>query len=599
VTRLLSRRRNQVLLLLAALSATLIFMLGCGEDSTTTAIVPGVTPTTTATAAPATPTPTTAPKVPVASRLKVVIPTPSRQFTLDYIMGQSSRTIMPMYDYLVAHDPKTGAEIPQLANSWSIEADGKSYTWKLKENIPFYKQGEPTQYKMTSKDVVHTFNIVSGIKSKKIFTSRPEFGKTVDATIVNNSEVQVKMAVVALDMAYLLSDVWPHGITSSDHWDAVGEEGYEADPIGTGPFTFLELKQNEYSLVQRVENHWRKTPEFHEVQFMFSAEAATRLAMLLAREVHMGSVPRLLHSQASQQGLKIVRSTQPGAYMHINIHWYKPDNYDGPEVALRTDVPKGPTKAYDPNDPLRRIEIREALNIAIDRNAINDTFYNGMAFPNVDPPFPPWRDDWKDEWAPYPGPTGKTGKEGGWPYPYDLEKAKKLVIDAGYPNGVDVNLYAANNQTINAEQADVAEALVTMWAKAGIRVKLTALPITEVINTWRNRDKPASMYMTSETATDPLCVILSFGWYESGIGKWDYQEISDFKHKCDATPNLDERRKLAQEFGDWWRNNFITIPLMFVFDYAVIDPEIVADYEVNMEKVGPTRYLEFATPVYK
>ncbi len=184
-------------------------------------------------------------------------------------------------------------------------------------------------------------------------------------------------------MPFLLSDEYQAGIYSQDHWDAVGgEDSYFADPIGTGPFTHVELKLNQYILHKRVENHWRKTPEFREVQFLFAPEAATRLAMLLAGEAHIATVPRGLQSQATSAGMKIGKSTLPGSHYFAWIPWYRPDNYVDPNIGkpLPGLPAVGPTKAYDPADPIRNVKVRQALNEAINRNEINQVFLGEAPF---------------------------------------------------------------------------------------------------------------------------------------------------------------------------------------------------------------------------
>ena len=92
-------------------------------------------------------------------------------------------------------------------------------------------------------------------------------------------------------------------ISSRDHFDQVGEEGYEASPIGTGPFTFVEFRTNQYILYERVENHWRKTPEFPEVQIFYVLEDATRMAMLLTNEAHIAAVAQSLMPTVVERGL--------------------------------------------------------------------------------------------------------------------------------------------------------------------------------------------------------------------------------------------------------------------------------------------------------
>ena len=93
--------------------------------------------------------------------------------------------------------------------------------------------------------------------------------------------------------------------------------------------------------------------------------------------------------------------------------------------------------------------MRKALNFAIDRQAINDTFWDGEALPEAVHGIPPYRSDHKEEWLPF----------NGLPYPYDPEEAKRLLAEAGYPDGFEFDYLVAPNYGGVPEGPDVAEAI--------------------------------------------------------------------------------------------------------------------------------------------
>jgi ABC-type transport system substrate-binding protein len=478
-------------------------------------------------------------------------------------------------------------------------SDGKTYTWILRENVPFYRNAEPTDITFNANDVVHSFGIFAGVNSERSLSIRPEFGNMVDADIVNDQAVVLRLAQVSLDMPFLLSDEWATGISSKEWWDTNGEDGYFEDPIGTGPWSLIELKVDQHVLHERVSDHWRITPEFPEVQFIFAPEAATRLAMLIGEEAHISSIPRDLHPQAEVAGMHISKSTLPAVHTHIRYSFFKPDNYVDPETGegAAGQTAHGPTEGYDPNDPLRNVKVRQALNYAINYNEINDTFFRGEGFPLVDY-FPPWRDDFKEEWAPIPGPDGRTGSEGGWPYPYDPERAKELLVEAGYPDGIETTLVSATGQSVIQEQAEIGEVIKTYWDAIGVRTELLSVPVGDVLGMWATRDRSNTSYLVSPSL-DPICVAMSFSYYERGRTIWDHQEISDYYAACTQSTDLDERFKLAQDLGDWWVNNHVSAPITWIFGYAAVNPNVVQEYQVNMLHMGPIRYHEYTVPVYK
>lgn len=628
--RLSSKWRLQVVLALAV--GLTLFIIACGDDATptptqpaptATPTSPGPQPTATATSRPtptlrpgetprptatatARPRPTVTPtatvavtRQPVVSRLKVAIPNPSFQFTMQHPMNQIDARIMPIYDHLVGHDPKTNEQLPQLATDWIMEANGKTFTWILRENVPFYRNGKPTNLTFSAQDAVHSFGIFAGVNSERTLSVRPEFGGKVDADIINDRTVILRPAQVALEMPFLLSDEWSTGITSKVWWDLKGEDGYFDDPIGNGPWSLIELKQDQHVLLERVENHWRKTPEFPESQFLFAPEEATRLAMLLAGEAHIAAIPRDLHIQAESRGMVIFKSTLPAVHTHIRYSFFKPDNYVNPETgepALGASA-TGPTEGFDPNDPLRKVKVRQALNLAINYAEINDVFFNGDGFPLVDF-FPPWREDFKDEWAPIPGPEGKTGRDGGWPYPYDPARARELLVEAGFPDGFETTLVAGLGQSVILEQGEIGEVIKGYWEDIGVKTKLEAVSVGTVLGMWATRDRSNTSYLISPSL-DPICVAMSFSNYERGRTIWDHQEISDYRAACTASTDIEERFRLAQDFGDWWVTNHISAPIIWIFAFAAVDPSVVQEYQVNMLHMGPIRYHEFTVPVYK
>ena len=561
-------------------------------------MAPTAAPTRAPTAAP-TPEPTMAPKVPVESRLRVAIPTPSYQYTMQHPANQIDARIMPIYSHLVGHHPKSNVQEPQLAESWAMESDGKTYTWNLRQGVPFYKNAEPTDIMFSAKDAVHSFGIFAGVESELTRSGRPEFGGMVDADIVNDHQVVLRLAQVSLDMPFLLSDEWSTGISSKDWWDQNGEEGYMDDAIGTGPWSLIELVTNQHVLHERVPDHWRITPAFPEVQFLFVPESATRLAMIIGGEAHISAIPRDLHNQAEERGIVITKSTLPAVHTQVRYSFFKPDNYVNPETGEGAggQVAHGPTKGYDPSDPLRNVKARAALNHAINYDEINQVFFRGEGFPLVDY-FPPWREDFKDEWAPIPGIDGNTGAEGGWPYAYDPARARELLVEAGYPNGFETTLVAASGQSVIQEQGEIGEVIRSYWEAIGVRTNLVTVPVGDVLGMWAARDRSNTSYLVSPSL-DPICVAMSFSYYERGRTVWDHQEISDYYAACTQSTDLDERLKLAQGLGDWWVENHVSAPITWIFGYAAVNPNVVQEYQVNMLHMGPIRYHEYTLPVYQ
>jgi peptide/nickel transport system substrate-binding protein len=513
----------------------------------------------------------------------------------------------PSYEHLIGNDHRTNEEIPQLATNWDVAANGKDWSFDLKQSVPFYKDGKSfNNYTFSARDVVLTWDLLNGeegaVKTSKTRSPGEWFnrlGPGDNWEVPNDHRVILHSPRVFLDAPYLVSDVWESGIVSKQHWDAVGgEEGYMVDPIGNGPWSYMSHSPNQSFLHKRVEDHYRQTPEFEELQFLFVQEGSTRLAQLLAKEVDIIPLLRPQRQEITTAGFKIVKSTLPGPHSSLQIMYYRPEAYcpEG-EPLPGSDAPCGPTKAYDPTDPTRQASVRLALNYAINRDEINNIFFDGQGFPAVNY-FPPWRNDWRDEWAPHPGPEGKTGKEGGWPYPYDPQGALKLLADSGVPDGFEITLTCFRVHATMPEWPDICERVVQYFG--AIKVKSTL----EFVNNFGEfraiaRARERSRWLRSATkALDPICSAVAFAHvWELGIGYMEYEPISDFWKKCNEVTGLEERRQLATDLGTLWLKEAYSIPLIWVFGEAAINQSIVKDYSVNQLHMGPIRYHEFTEAV--
>ena len=608
------------ILLSLAVALTLVIAACGGDDDDEPAPTQAAAPTAAPTVAPAptaapTAVPTTAAApaepVPVSPRLILAVPPPSQEVGVIHLANNLTNSFLVHYDHLIASDPQTAAYGPQIATEWDTSPNGKTWTFKLRDDVPFYgKDGNPSEYHLTSEDVVFSFNLLIGIGTEKAINPAnwEGYAGREDAHIANGDyEVIFDMHVVQLDLLTFMSDEVESGISSKGYWDSFGgddvnkEEGYNANPIGSGPFVLQELNQGVNYLYDRVENHWRHTPYFHELEMKMIPESATRLASLLTEESHLAVVPRDIHSQATAQGMKIYRASIPGGHFNMRLPWYKPDNYVKPDGSKAYSAgPEGPTKGYDPNDPLRDTRVRRALLMAMDRDEINDVFFQGRAIPDPMDYFPPWSDIFKDEWAPYPGPDGATGAAGGWDHPHDIEGAKALLAEAGWPDGgFTVTIHVPNNHSLVPEMPEVAEQIGVYWKEIGVDTEFVSLTNQQVFATAWTREKSQAMYMNVSPKSAHPCVAMVFNRYESGRGFFDYDEVSEYKNRCDQMENAEERRQLTLEFGDWWYERTVNMPILWVFQEGAYNPDVLEGYSVNLLHHAPVRYHEFTMPVYQ
>ncbi len=577
--------------ILGALVVLTLFIFACGEDEDG-----GAAPSSGATAAPAATSVPAAPEL-VSPRLVVSMAAPAGQVTCHCETFQSAGGhLHNLHDYMVGLDPVTGVEEPtHLALSWEVDDTGKKWNFKLREGVPYYTDGQAssTYNEFTAKDVVHTWEVMAGFKgeSNPAGDWTPMMDTAADGwEIVNDHEINLTHKLIELELPFRLSEEWTFGVQSLDYWNDIGGiEAYKAAPMGTGAFSFVEKVVNEHVMYKANKPHWRKTPEFDELQFRWVPEPATRVAQLIAGEVHIAEIPRDLQNEIVNQGMKIQKSTLPSFHVWVRIPWYKPTFFKTGE----------PTPNYDENDPIRDSRVRHAMNVAIDRDLINDKFFKGSGIPDTVEFFPPWRSDCKDEWAPHPGPTGGTGCQGGgWPYPYDPQMGRDLLASAGYPNGFDLVFYASPNLGGVPEIPDVAEAMSAMWADIGINVQLKTEQSDVVRSLQTAHDWTGSVNLV-RYSIDPISLSMSFLWRENNRAFIEHDFITDWKRAYDQNIDPDVRFAESQRLGDFFHNEHITVPLIWLFAEVGINPDVVEDYEISMLHFGPVRYHEYTKAVYK
>ena len=353
------------LLLMLAVAMTLVIAACGGDDEEEPAATAAPAPTAAPTAAPAptmAPAPTAMPTTaappaepePVSPRLILAVPPPSQEVGVIHLANNLTNSFLVHYDHLIASDPQTAAYGPQIATEWDTSPNGKTWTFKLRDDVPFYgKDGNPSEYHLTADDVVFSFNLLIGVGTEKAINPAnwEGYAGREDAHIANGDyEVIFDMHVVQLDLLTFMSDEVESGISSKGHWDAVGgEDGYNDNPIGAGPFTLQELNQGVNYLYERVEDHWRHTPYFHELEMKMIPESSTRLASLLTEESHLAVVPRDIHDQATAAGMEIYRASIPGGHFNMRLPWYKPQNYVKPDGSKAYSAgPEGPRRATTP-----------------------------------------------------------------------------------------------------------------------------------------------------------------------------------------------------------------------------------------------------------
>ena len=207
----------------------------------------------------------------------------------------SSGPLHNLYDYLIGKERQTGEmQNTHLAESWNVSPDARTWKFYLKDGIPYYENGMASEYYTFSpEDVLHTWLLHAGVGTERAISIDRwrTLVNSVDDIVIEGNTLIWNLDVVHPEFGEYLSEDWTFGIISKAYWEEFGgERGYVDHPIGMGAWSFVNYIDNEHFLMEKNYRHYRKEPEFEELQFLWIEEMATRLATLLVEETHIAQL---------------------------------------------------------------------------------------------------------------------------------------------------------------------------------------------------------------------------------------------------------------------------------------------------------------------
>jgi ABC-type transport system substrate-binding protein len=512
--------------------------------------------------------PTAAPAVeampmaePAVTQLKVSRG-PTTRDLIDPVAGRGDLpVILPMFEGLVQFNQYTDS-VPMLSPEWSSSSDFTVWTFNLKEGVQFHKGwGE-----MTAKDVAHT---MSQERRNDHFDSRAGTLRDLLKEVVmpdgpDGYVVELHLNKPEPIMTTYMSTNYTTVIRSKNHWDENGGmmTGFDAndagvklmanDPIGTGPYQFAEHAEAQYLRYEAPEaTHWRKTPDFPELQIFFVSEPSTQLAQLVTGEVHAAEIPRDLQVGALSRGMEIVLGTTPA----IRLVGFFGGNY----------LPDNPN--FDSSEPMTLPLVREAMNRAIDRQEINDVFFNGraelMMQTHSHEKFPGWQPTWLDTFEA--------------DYGYDPEKAKAQLAEAGFPDGFKITQLSYPRPGL-PEMQDIGELVADYWRQIGIDIDFK--PVETAVYSSRVRAKEVNnvAWLHTGSFTEPTRAIFVYHYSGASSPRYESEFFTEKYEALEIAATLEERDNLIREMGENCYEVHCSIPLYWVPFEFMIDPEIIEEW---------------------
>ncbi|WP_439562107.1 ABC transporter substrate-binding protein [Roseinatronobacter sp.] len=335
-----------------------------------------------------------------------------------------------------------GSLTPSLATEWGIsEEDDTVWVFQIREGVTFH-DGTP----MTAEDVVFSLDRArtppSGMAA--LHAAVEEVTAVDDTTVHVRLSGPAPLYVQNLTNTFIMSKAWAeaNGVETAPNF-AAGEEAYSVrNTNGTGPYVMVERDPEVRTVLQAFDGHWADAPAVTEIIYTPIAEAATRVAALLSGEVDVvQDVPVQDIARLEQtDGIKVMRG---------------PENRN---IFFSYDMTSDRLASSDAEDnPFAKPEVREAMALSLDRNAIRQVVMRGESQPSA-APLPPFVNGWTEELDAFGEP--------------DYARAAELVAEAGYPDGFSVDLNCPNDRYLNDEA--ICQALVGMLARANIRVNLVS-----------------------------------------------------------------------------------------------------------------------------
>jgi len=360
---------------------------------------------------------------------------------------------------------------PCLATGWTLAPDLSYVDLTIRKGVPFHKGwGE-----LTAADVAFSLNDANrAVTPESISGQAGELAAMfLELQVLDTYTVRAPFLTFdARWMRFRLGDFEESiGINPKAVFDQHGAEGMRSILVGTGPFEVKEWIEHDKLVLEAVPNHWRKTASTKSVTIMEVREASSRLAMLEAGEVGATAVSLKDMPGLMAKGFKPAEGTGYDSYSSMGMcgnYWEKNSARTGNPLTRTLDTslpwvgnPYELGDTYNENTPsmVSSLKVRQALAYAIDREGLNESILAGVG----EPAYFPY------QFSSASPLFNKSTFPDGWVIPYDMDKARDLLADAGYANGFSMTVHVNSDDLTGGE---IVEALAGLW-KAELNINVT------------------------------------------------------------------------------------------------------------------------------
>jgi len=420
--------------------------------------------------------------------------------------------------------------VPGLAESWELK-DDVTWVFHLRKGVKFHNGDE-----LKASDVLFS---IERCKSQ-LMSNLVRY--IAQAKALDDYTVEIKTPE---PYAVLHMDLSEFHILNEKYVKEVGDEQLNLKPMGTGPYKLVEWVKEDHMTLAAFDDYYLGPPQIKTVTFRPITNPATRTAALLTGEVDViqDLAVRDVDRLKANENFNLI--TRPSLLNLVLALDYR-------EKSPTIDLPV---------NPMKDVRVREAIARAIDVDTIVKVIMNGLATPS-------------DQYVPSSHIGYVDGLNFREQYPFDVDKAKALMKEAGYEGGFTMTLDATNNRYVNDQH--IAQALAGMLAKIGITVQLNLMPKSNFFGYIRVPSDNSSFIMSGwDTPSGDAGGMYNSMMYSrdkkkgyggANRGAYSSEEFDAWIDKADATPRVEERDKYLQEATKIAVRDIVLIPVHYEQD---------------------------------
>ena len=490
-----------------------------------------------------------APSFAQVDRVILALNTPNPETNRSWASSGSAHVqLEPFLESLLTNDSLTGAAAPGLAQRWEVSDDFREWRFFLRKGVPFHFGFS----EFTAADVAHSLDLITQEESVSFLRG---LWSTVELDVVNDYEVAFRFPDPMTEGEQFFSrQRGDFLIYSKAQFDAEGVEGIDNRPAGTGVYYYKERIPGEAVIYEHFADHWSgATPDFREMEYRWAPENATRLAMLLAGEAHIADISRDLQGQAEAEGMKVIAARQTNQQTLVFI---------GGVFHRAEDAEQDPAWLGD-------VKVRQALNMAINRQEVIDFIYGGRGSMVYNLGFHPDNEGWNPEWQ-------ARFEE---MYGYNPERARQLIAESPYDAGEIQPTIFSFSLSGSSEIPLIAEALQLYFQDIGVNAKIEETDWASVRPRLRGMESAGFLTPLRNTPIRTTQQFVS-AFYRTGgpIPIVLYDETDRLIEAYGASVDPDVRNRLAREIGDFLYERFVAFPMAEISFELMVDPKVVADW---------------------